>query len=66
MIRKVVCEHHTQEYVARMMRVTQGTVSKLVNKATKKPEMIYELLEKREEEKRKREEVGEFIFNLNE
>ena len=54
MIRKVVCEHHTQEYVARMMRVTQGTVSKLVNKATNMPEMIHELLEKREEEKRRR------------
>ena len=41
-----------------MMRVTQGMVSRLVNKVTKNPEIIHGLIEKKEEEKRRREEVG--------
>ena len=28
--------------------------------------MIHELMEKKEKEKRRREEIGEYIFNLNE
>ena len=41
-------------------------VSRLINKSNKNPELIHELIEKCEEEKRKRDEIGEYIFNLNE
>ena len=38
----------------------------MIKKAKKNPELIHELIEKKEEEKRKREEIGEYIFDLNE
>ena len=37
-----------------------------MSKFSKKPELIHELMEKSKEEKRQREEIGEYIFNLNE
>ena len=48
------------------MRVNQSVVSKLINKAKKNQEFIHELMEKCRQEKRSREEIGEYIFNLNE
>ena len=43
------------------MRVTQYTVSTLVKKVKKNPELFHELLEKKEEKLRRRDEIVEII-----
>ena len=41
-------------------------VSRLVKKVKSKPEILNELIQKQEDKRRLREEIGEYIFNLNE
>ena len=40
-------------------------VSLLVKKVKKNPELFHELMEKKEEQRRRRAEIGEYISNLN-
>ena len=49
-IQKVICDKLSQPYVAREMKVSQGTISRIVSKANKRPEVIHEMIEKRDEE----------------
>ena len=45
---KVICGYHTHEYVAREMKISRSTVSELIRKIRKNPELLHELIEKKE------------------
>ena len=48
LVHKVICGYHTHEYVAREMKLSRSTVSELVRKVRKNPELLHELREKKE------------------
>ena len=65
LVHKVICGYHTHEYVAREMKLSRSTVSELVRKVRKNPELLHELREKKEEENIRRKEIVETIDTMN-